>query len=103
MYICIKECQRSLPSLEQGSVVCNLAVTYAAEDAKQSDPQDEEDQVPRPDQREAEDEGDAVEDCRKGGKTADNHGIDLLPVSHIDLVRACVLLPECLVLPIFHR
>lgn len=53
-----------------------LVNVHLAKHAKQDDPQDEQDQVPRPDEPEAQDEGHQVQDGRKGGQAADDLGVD---------------------------
>lgn len=57
----------------------DLGQTYLAEDAKQSDPQDEQDGIPSGDEYTTGfyDEGDKVEGTRSRCQSADDDGIDL--------------------------
>lgn len=58
-------------------------LTYRAEDAKDGNPQDEEDEAPGrgDDARLAQDKGDEVDDARHGRHCADDDGVHLRPVS----------------------
>lgn len=67
-----------------------LVDVHLAEDAKQSDPQDEQNQVPRPDEPEAQDEGYQVQDGREGGQAADNFGVNPLRVLVLVLLGGAV-------------
>lgn len=60
---------------EQGPPSC----TYLSKNAKQGDPQDEEDEVPnrKGDTGQAENEGDEVERAGHGGNTANHYSVDL--------------------------
>lgn len=67
-----------------------LLDVHLAEDAEQGDPQDEEDQVPGPDEPEAQDEGDQVQDGREGGQAADDLGVDPFRVLVLALLGGAV-------------
>lgn len=51
--------------------------THLSKNAKQGDPQDEEDEIPCPHQRKAQDEGEEVEKRRQGRKASDHLSVDL--------------------------
>lgn len=55
--------------------------THFAEQAEQSDPENEENKVPCPDQRKPENVGYAVEDARQGREPTDDLRIDPFPIS----------------------
>lgn len=65
-----------LHALDAGVALGVLVNVHAAKNPKKGDPQDEEDQVPGPDEPEAEDEGDEVEEGGDGGQGADDLGVD---------------------------
>lgn len=48
---------------------------HLAKDAEQGDPEDEENEVPCPDEPEAHNEGDEIEDGGEGGQRADDLGV----------------------------
>lgn len=55
--------------------------THLSKNAEQGDPQDEEDEVPCPHQRKAQNEGEKVEKRRQRRKASDHLGVDLLGLS----------------------
>lgn len=60
--------------------------TYITKETEQGDPEDEEDSIPDPDDGEAQDEGDEVEQGRYGGEGTDHDSKDLFFVSLLVLV-----------------
>lgn len=65
-----------LHALDAAVALGVLIDVHLAEDAEQRDPQDEEHQVPRPHEPEAQDEGYQVQHSREGGQAADHLCVD---------------------------
>jgi hypothetical protein len=72
---------RILHSLEVTVPISIFVDVHLADNAKECDPENEEDQIPGPHQGKAKDKGDAEEDGRQGGETTHDLGVYPFPIS----------------------